>query len=186
MCEAAKATIGITQAKRTGILKRDRPITDWRLRQAMDVPLQGHLELVVEPAFQPAGRRREMLRLRPGFPSRNPSGSPSSDALRSTRARTSRTSSTTRSRRKALCLLLEWHCRIISSSGAISTPCCAFSTERSRIHRGSQSAKLALSRAHGRSHPVHDLHLGCKALSLFSALRYRCGATVRTGSTAIG
>ena len=79
------------------------PVPDhgWRLWQALDFPLQGYLELVVKPAFQPAGRRRRGRRQQPGFRNRNPSGSPNSDALRSTRARTSRTSSTTRNRRKA-------------------------------------------------------------------------------------
>ncbi len=42
--------------------------------------------------------------------------------------------------------------------------------ERSRIHRGPKSAKSALRRAHGRSHPRDDLHLGRKALPVFSAL----------------
>ena len=48
------------------------PITDGGLWEALGFPLQGHLELVVEPAFQSARRRREILRPLPGYRSRNP------------------------------------------------------------------------------------------------------------------
>ncbi len=45
--------------------------------------------------------------------------------------------------------------------------------ERSRIHGRPQSTKHSLFRAHGRSRACDDLHLGCKALSVFSAVHVR-------------
>ena len=69
-------------------------------------------------------------------------------------------------------VLLGWHFGLSHSAALSQLHAALFQLKRSRVYRGPQSAKPALCGAHGRSQPHDDLHLGCKALSLFSALRF--------------
>ena len=101
-----------------------------RRRQALGVPLQGSEELVVEPAFRPAGRGRE----------RQPDGMGAREqadplhrgrrARRSTAAPTSRTSSSTRSRRSPSCPTSRAASATTSSSAATSRRSAATGTTR--------------------------------------------------------
>ena len=172
---AARASTGIIrpqadrQRNRTERIAQTRPDHRRRLRQAVGVTAKDILELVVEPALQPAGRRRERRADRLGAGSRSRSGSPRSAARRWTRARTSRTSSSIRRARRASRRIS----RAASARRSHPAPLSAalltlLRSESPGLCRGLEPGLVGLWRADDRYGARSCLDLGCAALSRLS------------------
>ena len=99
----ARRSLRLVLRRRRRARRADAHADHRRARQAVGVPRQGSLELVVEPALRARRRRRAWRRRRPGCRRASRSGSPRSAAPRSTRAPTSRACFPIRNRRKAAC-----------------------------------------------------------------------------------
>ncbi len=146
-----------------------------RRRQALGVPLQGHPQLVAQPALQSPRRHRSPARPPPGCRSPSRSGSWSSAAPPSTRAPTSPTSSSIpKSSEIAPALLLPRQARRLH---AAPLPAGVPRGPRSRRTRTTSPAPIPVSdrlrRPHGRSRPHARLRLGRAALSRLPR-RHQC------------
>ena len=93
------------------------PITDG-LGKPWVFRAKGHLELVEQRALRPARRHRKRTAPPHGYRNPNPSGSPNWAVRRWTKAPTSRTCSSIRSRAKARCRTIPMAGATISSSAA--------------------------------------------------------------------